>query len=744
MNSHYTFPIPPDTPEFKYFEQGINECHNIINVGSHQKSVKPTALGDNQPIHEGILRGYWTQYPTYCSITWPLPDNHCYDSLLTIKQHVVRAHLIMLQKMAQSPTKKYHARLQESFRAFRILSIKVSREGTFPLPCPKGCDVKQYLALLNASSDGMDATLRILHNGLRRAFEAAIYGTGGWERTVNTQAHKPQQRVTLGHVKGSNAPAGVLVGGPVSDAKIVEATKLRSSPEEIVTGRIHFLMDGFISHTCNQTPASAFMARHNQVKQLQRASQMLPHQWDSLSLADIESLHETLVDTATVVVNDTDANLISAKELVAFIALRFWLSRNAKELLGARCVSESKDLPNSINYTYIVAKTLSIHLPPYRPAGARRVAMHWRDCAEPVNESLTIKLPLAARKLIKPYLQDAKKSNGAAMFSHPSQMYVNLVKNVLKRIKKARGSRLAEGRLGTHFGIALANHCGDPVVASLALGKLVGCLHHAGTYYTRSSVSKLASIYSSYAEPLSMLLEGRPTGKTSVKHIGHVGSCVVPTTIFIQSFVEKLIYNISRYHHDTLIQVDCTVDFHNHLTAYCVAMLISLSGYRPVQPAFSDISALDPVTGCVVIADKRTNVAHECRLTWLPRVAVQQLLEYRQWRDRITCLHHFSDAPFFFFMHEDRRLKPVTTSSLEQVFGQQWQLPLNAMRHYFRSYLTDSNVPGEVIDAVMGHATFGREPHAIFSGLSPAHLRNELEAPLTKLARILGWRVIPC
>ena len=743
MNSHYTFPIPPHTPELKYFEQGINECHDIINVASHQNSVKPIVFSNNQPNHEGILRGYWTQYPTYCLITWPLPDNHCYDSLLTIKRILVRAHLIMLQIMAQVPTKRYHSRLQESFRVFRILATEVSREDAFPLPSPKGCDVKQYLTRLNASSDGMDATLRILHDGLRRAFEAATYGTGGWGRTVNTQAHKPQQRVTLGHVKGSSAPAGVLVGGPVSDAEIVAATKLRSSPEELVTGRLHFRMDGFISTTCGQTPASAFAARQYQVKQLQRASQMLPVQWDSLSLANIESLHLALAETAELVVKDAADSTITAKELIAFIALQFWLSHTAEELLETRCVADSKNLPNTIIHNYIAADTLSVHLPSYRPPGARRISIIWRDCAETVSESLTVRLPLAARRLIKPYLQDAKKLNGMAMFSHPSEMYVNLVKNVLKRINKARGSRLTEGRLGTHLGIALANHCGDPVVASLALGKLVGCLHHSGTYYTRSPVFDLARVYSSYAEPLSVLLEGRPTGKTRVKHIGHVGSCVVPKTKFLQGFVEKLIHNISRYHHDTLIQVDCTVDFHNNLTAYCLAMLASLTGYRPVRPLLDDFSALDPVTGCVVIADKRTNISHECRLTWLPPVAVQQLLEYRQWRDRIARLHHLSDAPFF-FLHEDRCLKLVTSSSLEEVFGQQWRLPLNALRHFYRSYLTDLGVPGEVIDAVMGHATFGREPHSIFSGLSPAHLYQELEVPLTKLAQMLGWKVIQC
>jgi hypothetical protein len=86
----------------------------------------------------------------------------------------------------------------------------------------------------------------------------------------------------------------------------------------------------------------------------------------------------------------------------------------------------------------------------------------------------------------------------------------------------------------------------------------------------------------------------------------------------------------------------------------------------------------------------------------------------------------------FFLVYFDDKPRPLDPRILQKAMEKRWPFPLNWHRHLMRSMLTNAKIPGDHIDAWMGHENFGQEAFGRFSGLSTEDMRQISDA-------IDGW-----
>ncbi|WP_162622647.1 tyrosine-type recombinase/integrase [Salinisphaera orenii] len=292
-------------------------------------------------------------------------------------------------------------------------------------------------------------------------------------------------------------------------------------------------------------------------------------------------------------------------------------------------------------------------------------------------------------------------------------------------------------------------------MATTAMGTPVGNQTFAGAYYYSALQTDLAKRYWRSASPLSAELMSEDTPEPLPPLPQHafserVGSNVCPDDgakigqrvgfygYFVRDLRAALNYTRTRRHEPAF-----TAAFHNTYTTYCVSMLAAATGYRAVKNPLQDILALDSRTGWLVISDKDFADHRNARLVWVPPLISRQLEAYATYRSVIIRLLGLNDeAPgFFFFLNEKRLSRPVAPHSLAAAIDWTYKLPLNANRHLLRTRLTEKGLPGEVVDAHMGHWDLGEEPYGPYSALSPHDFKDEVAPVLNELIDTQGWRV---
>lgn len=88
------------------------------------------------------------------------------------------------------------------------------------------------------------------------------------------------------------------------------------------------------------------------------------------------------------------------------------------------------------------------------------------------------------------------------------------------------------------------------------------------------------------------------------------------------------------------------------------------------------------------------------------------------------------------------RLSPKSFMALLAGSAWQWHQPMNALRHYARSYFP-GRVSSETIDALFGHWEVGAEPWFNGSALDPVLYRADLEHAYSELLPVADWPVLP-
>lgn len=99
--------------------------------------------------------------------------------------------------------------------------------------------------------------------------------------------------------------------------------------------------------------------------------------------------------------------------------------------------------------------------------------------------------------------------------------------------------------------------------------------------------------------------------------------------------------------------------------------------------------------------------------------------------------------PFFFFLNKKTgQYENIRPSILKKQIQWTYELPANANRHFLRTRLRELDVPGEIVDAYMGHWEHGQEPFGKFSTLSAESFKKLLSPAIEEICLETGWKVI--
>ncbi len=188
---------------------------------------------------------------------------------------------------------------------------------------------------------------------------------------------------------------------------------------------------------------------------------------------------------------------------------------------------------------------------------------------------------------------------------------------------------------------------------------------------------------------------------------------------------------------------------------YVYEVLSLAVGYRAVVSPLENIKDFDLFRRLLWISDKESHNGLAARIVPLPETAVEvigaairhieRLAQYlRPYEPEIAAYLSLSvsgDNPFLSMFDRRGKLVPLRPSILTKVLKDAWPFALNWQRHFMRTHLRDKNVPGDLVNAWMGHSEFGEEALGPWSGLSIADLRR-LELVIQEILSELDIEVI--
>jgi hypothetical protein len=287
----------------------------------------------------------------------------------------------------------------------------------------------------------------------------------------------------------------------------------------------------------------------------------------------------------------------------------------------------------------------------------------------------------------------------------------------------------------------------DPVIAGYVSGASAQNL--PGLYYATLDNSAIEAAFRS-------AVDGLPGANfTWPKLASHpVGSRLNVEVRRIRQFfiaAERELNELSRASREDIVH------FHNRYAALVTVNLMLLTGHRPVRRPFESLNDYNPQRRWLYISDKELRTVTAGRFIPVPPLFELQLIA---WTKHLRALSVRFPADenevqrtianalaggkdLLFELVDCGKEAALDTASVrprslvQQLLQNIWPLPLNWGRHVDRRLLT--MLPGDLIDAFMGHADPGAEVFACHSGVS-AHDMEELRTALTEISADLGAR----
>ncbi len=322
----------------------------------------------------------------------------------------------------------------------------------------------------------------------------------------------------------------------------------------------------------------------------------------------------------------------------------------------------------------------------------------------------------------------------------------------IDEINRANKTRLTSNRIAEFLSCFLHQRGVDDVVNALVTGN--PSIQEAGTYYYQYEHKSLLEAYELFLTEFFALEIEDFKKEALIKHKG--GSQLVVKPEVVSALFEHLVSKTQASKGDI-------ADFHNAYTYYILHLLNFATGHRPVRDPFDDLERIDLINKKIFISDKESRqTASSARVLRLSELAIQQINLYIEHLKKLQ-LQLFIINPdaanavartlagknrlLFLFEENDSgsyQIQPLSPKAVQEYLGALFNIPANWHRHYLRTFLSRSTVPGELIDAWMGHAKLGQEGYNQFSGLSMEYvwlISNKIEREMNKLGikAIAGW-----
>jgi len=353
---------------------------------------------------------------------------------------------------------------------------------------------------------------------------------------------------------------------------------------------------------------------------------------------------------------------------------------------------------------------------------------------------------------------------------------------VLSAINLTRGTALNPERVGRMIARFVAQLGGRDRVYELYFRGMPPNQHNP-CVYSAVSVRQLQKLHTEACARMYRLA-GRPdlvteSGPVLSNMVAEedlfVGSLHAPIRASVRSTVRAAIDTVRRLASEAHTSF---VEQHNAYTAYLAFFLLATTGLRAVSSFLPARFDVDGATGLCFVSDKDNDAYEQARIVWLHPTLLRQLDEYRAHVTRLRqylaltspqgisqldgqrrtppLSRHTSPnrtydlellgkdgvPTLFLLTAEGGQLTPTFPAELQSLLGDTWQLRLGALRHFVRTELLRLSLPGEVINAALGHGERGEAPWGALSSLPPISWRRRLGEALVQIIADAGFEVL--
>lgn len=393
--------------------------------------------------------------------------------------------------------------------------------------------------------------------------------------------------------------------------------------------------------------------------------------------------------------------------------------------------------------------------PVYRPAKSWSVPDAARRLVRDHAGSLALALPLSLQLALASLGQGRPGAETiSALLDIAPDRAIDTLSSWLDSLRELHpAARLTHGRLARALrveAVALARN--DAAVHFLVATQ--EDIAPMASYYTAVSTARLEDVYTAAVTKLFRMDGGERPPSPVDRQTRFVGSQMSVQSEGLRAFAEHLAQGVT----DT--QPHDFAAAHNAYALYCLWLLMSATGHRPVLDPFESRDLFDLRDGWFIAADKQVRSPDEARLIPLPSLAIEVLGLYLEHlrslalavegtapslaaRIRTAVAERRQRAlPLFFLLDDNLQEERISGEALTESLGPLAGLQANFNRHVLSSLEAASGASVELLREMLGHIEHSQPALGPQSPLSPADfepLRAVLEAHL----RNHGWQALP-
>ena len=491
-------------------------------------------------------------------------------------------------------------------------------------------------------------------------------------------------------------------------------------------------------------------------------NQRLATDWDRMNSHEIATF---LTGIQNLSVQEGNINDVPCIELSAFLAIVFWLSASPESVKGCDLLPDSAHFGEGLGILWDENPSRYWVVKPRTPIQSLVSSATLERQALPMAKRYTLPIPEpAVQAMDRHFLRFKPGYQTVKIFNRNLEEYLLAADDFFGDLRRIAGGRQTLQRISMHLHYMIARMPGLDITVAMSITGRNDLLGTVSNHYTAISVKALNRFYKFACSEILF-----DSGITAIKVMNetvdskgnsHVGSCYVPRELTVTAMVRDLRARLKTARDNLQKEDDSPLRLHNDITIYTVLMIGFATGYRATRDPLLQKAEMDRTTGFCVISDKDGDDLYHSRIIWLPDICFQQLDLYQEHLSHFEnwlFMHNqdlFFDSrqkdvigrrleretPSLFFIQNDMHgleVRPKWISKLMKVIN--YDLPVNANRHYLRTNLLYRGCPVEVINAFMGHWESGVEPWGMYSGLSPLVYRDELFTHLLYLMDDIGW-----
>ena len=744
----------------------IDYCEQIVRKKDAMASEIPDFCVSGDAPFKPPLRGAYTTHPLgvalWCSVK---------NQDLVKRYRLLQANLILayhyLKDLEEVKKYFYKNAKEAACRASRYLADPDNAAMLESLPDSSVVFDRYCRAVL-----GLPEPEGKQINDLKILFKYALQGKKGITHASKKRLHynSPFQHYTQSidmveeEARGSSEKVHVLKVQAGSRVQSRKQIKYLCSPDEFTSARETVVCeDSGDDPSGGLSPGQQFFRAKASISAIAMHNQRLGSDWDTLTQYEVSKLLSGLDMLGA---QNKDLGGIPSAEVAAYLSVLFWLSAPPDVAASCEWVQQPSSCKSRLGILWEGPTKLWV-VKPRRPEQNHVPEDLLKQQALPLSARYVLPIPAMAHLTMQHFDKFSGKKEPSEVFNRTPTEYIAAAENFLNALRDGSGGRQTLQRVSRYVHDYLARMPGSDVTAAMAISGRADLLGAVPLHYTAHSVQKLQELYAAACVGI-MAATGkdvhRKTADETVVTPGadrmYAGSMYVPSRTTVKRLIEDLRKRMEEARGNLSNNIVALIQLHNDLTVYTVMMLGFATGYRAVHDPLLQEAEIDRASGFAVISDKDDDQYHHARIVWLPDLCIKQMDLYREHLDQLQGILFLMNQDLFFKVRgrattgrganrENPSLflldaeiddLPVQPRYLERLVRKiDYQLPMNANRHYLRTNLFSRKCPIEVINAFMGHVDRGNEPWGMYSGLSPLVYLQELRKCLVPLMDEDGW-----